>query len=165
MLDLVTRLIRLFHHCVDALKPIAPLLARVVIGHAFLETGIGKWQSLPDIAEYFASLGIPAPGANAVFISSLEVVGGIALMLGIGTQLFAALLSTTMVVALSTADRAGLVGAITGSGDQALTEILPVVFLMPLTCLVAYGAGTFSLDYVLKKTFGATIAAPAQVPA
>ena len=113
---------------VAVVKPLAPLLARLVIGHAFMQTGIGKWENFHDTVEFFASLGLPAPAANAAFTASLEVVGGAALILGIGTNLFAALLSSTMVVALLTADRANFIGAITGSGDQSLTDILPLMF-------------------------------------
>jgi putative oxidoreductase len=162
-MDLLKRVGGLFWAVVAVVKPLAPLLARLVIGHAFMQTGIGKWQNFHDTVEFFASLGLPAPAANAAFTASLEVVGGAALILGIGTNLFAALLSSTMVVALLTADRANFIGAITGSGDQALTDILPLMFLMPLTWLVAFGAGPLSVDYLLKRRFGLPLAAPTKV--
>jgi putative oxidoreductase len=165
MLDLLKRATALFWNIVDLMKPVAPLLTRVVIGHAFIQTGIGKWQSFPDVVQFFASLGLPAPAANAAFIATLEVVGGAALILGLGTNLFAALLSSTMVVALLTADRAGFVGALTGSGDQALIAVLPVMFLMPLTWLVAFGGGPLSLDHLARRLFRTPIGAPVKVPA
>jgi putative oxidoreductase len=140
-----------FWAVVAAVKPLAPLLTRLVIGQAFVQTGIGKWENFHDTVEFFASLGLPAPAANVAFIASLEVVGGSALILGIGTNLFAALLSSTMVVAILTADRANFIGAVTGTGDHALTDVLPVIFLMPLTWLVAFGAGPLSLDFLLGK--------------
>src|SRR5262245_35550116 len=153
----------LFSAVVVAMKPLAPLLTRLVIGHAFVQTGIGKWQNIHDTVDFFASLGLPAPAANAAFIASLEVVGGAALILGLGTHLFAALLSSTMVVALLTADRAGFIGAVTGSGDQALIDILPVMLFMPLAWLVGFGAGPVSLDWLLKKRFGLAVAEPTKV--
>ncbi len=139
---------------VSAMRSIAPLLARLVIGLAFIQTGIGKWEKFQDTVEFFASLGLPAPAANAAFIASLEVVGGAALVVGMGTNLFAALLSATMVVALLTADRANFVGAVTGTGEQTLIDILPVMFLLPLTWLIGFGAGPFSLDYFLQRHIG-----------
>ena len=154
MMDLFKRLNGLFWAVVAIVRPIAPLLTRLVIGQAFVQTGIGKWENFHDTVEFFASLGLPAPAANAAFTATLEVIGGAALILGIGTNLFAALLSSTMVVALLTADRASFVGAVTGSGEQALTDVLPLIFLMPLTWLVAFGAGPLSLDCLLKKRFG-----------
>jgi putative oxidoreductase len=165
MMDLMQRATALFWAAVAVMKPVAPLLTRVVIGYAFVQTGLGKWQSFPDVVEFFASLGLPAPAANAAFISTLEVVGGAALMLGLGTQLFAALLSSTMVVALLTADRAAFLGALTGSGEQALIDVLPVMFLLPLTWLVAFGAGPLSLDHLARKRFRAGVAAPVKVVA
>ena len=165
MMDLIKRASALFWGAVDMMKPVAPLLTRVVIGHAFVQTGLGKWQSFPDVVEFFANLGLPAPAANAAFIATLEVVGGAALLLGLGTHLFASLLSATMVVALLTADRAGFVGALTGSGEQALIDVLPVMFLVPLTWLVAFGAGPLSLDHLVRKLFRAPVASPVKVPA
>jgi len=162
MIDLVKRANVLFRAIVDGVKPIAPLLTRVVIGHAFVQTGIGKLQNLSDVTEFFASLGLPAPAANAAFIASLEAVGGVALILGVGTNLFAALLSATMIVALLTADRAAFISAVTG-GEQGLTDVLPVIFLMPLAWLVAFGAGPISLDALVKKLFRAPVAAPSKV--
>jgi putative oxidoreductase len=163
MVDLVKRLNGLFWAVVAVVEPLAPLLTRLVIGQAFVQTGIGKWENFHDTVEFFASLGLPAPAANAAFTATLEVVGGTALILGIGTNLFAALLSSTMVVALLTADRVNFVGAVTGSGDQSLTDILPVIFLMPLTWLVAFGAGALSLDYLLQRRFGLPATAPRKV--
>lgn len=163
MVDLVRRLNGFFWAVVAVVKPLAPPLTRLVIGQAFVQTGIGKWENFHDTVEFFASLGLPAPAANAAFTATLEVVGGAALILGIGTNLFAALLSSTMVVALLTADRASFIGAVTGNGDQALTDVLPMIFLMPLTWLVAFGAGPLSLDYLLQKRFGLSAAEPRRV--
>lgn len=165
MVDLIKRATALFWTAVAAMRPVAPLLTRLVIGHAFIQTGIGKWQSFPDVVEFFASLGLPAPAANAAFISTLEVVGGAALILGVGTNLFAALLSSTMVVALMTADSAAFVGAVTGSGEQALIDVLPVMFLMPLTWLVAFGAGPLSLDHLLRRRWRGAVGSPVKVAA
>lgn len=154
-----------FDILVAVAKPIAPLLARLVIGTAFVQTGIGKWQNFSDTAEFFASLGLPAPALNAAFIASLEVVGGAALVVGLGTRLFAALLSATMIVALLTADWASFVGALSGSGDQALIDVLPIMFLMPLSFLVGFGAGPLSLDKLLEKRLALALGAPSRVPA
>jgi putative oxidoreductase len=126
-------------------------LTRLVIGHAFFQTGLGKLMNLGDISDYFATLGIPFPAANALVVSTIEFTGGIALMLGIGTNLFASLLSCTLAVALMTAERENLVGAVTGNGDKTFTDILPMIFLMPTVWLVAYGAGPISLDHVISR--------------
>ncbi|MCW8133831.1 MAG: DoxX family protein, partial [Planctomycetota bacterium] len=81
----------------------APLLTRLALGYAFYQTGSGKWAHIDNTVEFFAGLGIPAPAANAYFVATLELVGGIALILGLGTRLFSLALSSTMVVAMMTA--------------------------------------------------------------
>ena len=154
MMTLFTRVSGTFWAVVDVVRPLAPLLTRLVIGVAFVQTGIGKWENFHDTVDFFASLGLPAPAANAAFTATLEVIGGAALIVGLGTNLFAALLSWTMVVAILTAERTNLIGALTGSGEHSLTDILPLMFLMPLTWLVAFGAGPLSLDFLLKRRIG-----------
>src|SRR5260370_16411069 len=92
-----------------ALAFLAPLLTRLVLGFGFHATGHGKLQDLDKVTGFFTDLGIPFPGANAVFISSLEFVGGLCLIVGLGTRIFAGLLSCTMIVALLTPDKPTLI--------------------------------------------------------
>jgi len=75
-----------------AIAFLAPLLTRLVVGWGFHVTGHGKLSNLTKVTGFFTDLGIPFPGANAVFIASLEFVGGLCLILGLGTRIFAALL-------------------------------------------------------------------------
>jgi putative oxidoreductase len=131
--------------------PLAQLVTRIVMGHAFVLTGLGKWHNFARTTDFFASLGLPMPAANAAFIASLEVVGGACLILGLGTRLFSALLSATMVVALLTADRKAFVDALTGAGEQGLTDVVPFVFLLFLLWLVGTGAGFLSVDQIVAR--------------
>ena len=151
MVTLFKRVSEFFWAVVGVVTPLAPLLTRLVIGVAFVQTGIGKWENFHVTVDFFASLGLPAPAANAAVTATLEVVGGTALILGVGTNLLAALLSITMVVAILTAERMNLLGALTGTGDHSLTDILPLMFLMPLVWLVAFGAGPLSVDFLLRR--------------
>lgn len=143
---------------------IAPLAVRVLMGHAFFLAGLGKWRHFEGTVEYFTSLGIPAPGANAAFIATLELVGGIALVLGLGTRVFSALLSSTMVVALLTAERAGLIEALTG-GERSPTELVPLVYLAFLTVLFAFGAGPLSVDRLIARPLSRSLARWTGAPA
>jgi len=127
----------------------APLMTRLVVGITFFYTGHGKLQNLDRTASFFADLGIPFPGTNAVFISSLEFFGGICLIVGLGTRIFAALLSSTMIVALLTADKDSLISKVPAD----LTDLSPVVLLLLLIWLVLYGAGSVSLDRLVVRRF------------
>jgi putative oxidoreductase len=125
---------------------LAPLLTRLVFGLTFLQTGLGKLQNFDRTVEFFQSLSIPFAAANAAFVGAIELVGGGALILGLGTRIFSLLLASTMIVALLTADATSFVSALTGSGDQGLLDVTPVPFLLALAWLAGFGAGPVSVD-------------------
>ncbi len=130
-----------------------PLLARLMLGYGFCMTGTGKWRYFEQTVEFFAGLGIPFPAANAAFVSSLELVGGIALVLGLGTRFFSAGLVTTMVVALLTADRQDFLASWLPSSDNVPADITAFVYLLFLSWLLVAGAGAISLDRLLARLF------------
>jgi putative oxidoreductase len=132
---------------------IAPLATRIIIGMAFFQAGLGKWQNLERTIGFFESLGIPLPAFNVYLVASMELVGGIALILGLATRFFASGLSVTMVVALFTAHPAEIAAAF-GGGDTSPTDIVALTFLLFLLWLVAYGAGKLSLDAVGRRVLG-----------
>ncbi|HVO09740.1 MAG TPA: DoxX family protein [Vicinamibacteria bacterium] len=130
---------------------VAPLLTRIVIGLAFVQTGLGKWTHIDRTIHYFAGLGIPLPAANAVFVASLELVGGSALVAGLLTRLFAGFLSMTMVVALLTADRQAFLTSWSRASETSPTDVTSFVFLLFLLWLLFLGAGRLSLDQLLRS--------------
>jgi len=132
---------------------IAPLATRIVIGLAFFQAGLGKWQHMPNIIQFFDSLGIPLPAFNAYLVASMELIGGIALILGLFTRFFASGLSVTMVVALLTADTADFMASWGSASEMSPTDITAFTFLLFLLWLVAYGAGKLSLDALLRRIF------------
>lgn len=126
---------------------LAPLLTRLVFGQAFFLTGRGKWMNFENTVTFFTGLGIPFPEANAAFIATLEMVGGLLLIIGLGTRIVSALLASTMVVALMTADKQAFLDGLGGD----LSGVTPVIFLLALTWLVLYGAGRLSLDHLAGR--------------
>jgi putative oxidoreductase len=145
-----------------ALAFVPPLLTRLVMGQAYYQTGSGKIENFANTVGFFTELGIPFPEANAFFVSRLEFWGGLLLVVGLGTRLVAALLSSTMVVALATADRASFLEALRGAGESGLTDVVPFVYLMFLLWLVVFGPGWLSLDALLVRFLeGRARAAPA----
>jgi putative oxidoreductase len=148
------RLVLRLRPLASLLQPIAPLVSRLVIGWAFFETGKGKLGNLDGVTEFFAGLHIPFPAANAAFIATVETVGGLCLILGLGTRVFAALLSCTMVVAILTAHRTELLSVL-GVGqpfEEGIMGIAPVPFLIVLLWLVAHGPGRISADRILFRS-------------
>ena len=136
---------------VGMLQVAAPLLARLVFGYGFLQAGLGKWQNFDRTTTFFESLGIPLPSANAALVATVELVGGACLMIGLGTRIASLLLSATMVVAILTAERDAFLGALSGKGQEGLTDVVPFVYLMFLLLLVAFGAGDLSVDRFLGR--------------
>jgi putative oxidoreductase len=134
-----------------AVGRIAPLVTRIVVGQAYAITGLGKLQNIPRTTEYFAGLGIPMPEVNAVFVGCVELVGGLALILGLGTRAFAALLASTMVVALMTGDRADFLGGFAISPEKNLIDISAFAYLLFLLWLIAHGPGRLSLDALIAR--------------
>jgi putative oxidoreductase len=134
-----------------ALAFLAPLATRVVVGWAFYLTGNGKWAHFDNTVTFFTELGIPFPQANAAFVASLELVGGICLILGLFTRIMATGLASTMVVALLTADRARFVESWSSASEISPTDISAFVFLLFMVWLATFGPGALSLDHLLAR--------------
>jgi putative oxidoreductase len=125
------------------------LVIRLYWGWQFLQTGWGKLHNLAGVTSFFTSLNIPFPSANAHFIAGLEFVGGILLILGLGSRLIAGLLAVNMLVAFYTADHAALVSIFSDPGKFYAAD--PFTFLFASVLIFVFGAGLFSLDaYVLR---------------
>lgn len=131
------------------LVPLAPVLTRLVFGQAFFVTGMGKLGNLAEHTQRFVNWGIPFASIQAPINGALEMVGGLALMLGLFTRSFAFLLAGSMVVALLTADRNNLINALP-FGD-GLANVGPVPFLVAMVWLIAIGAGAISVDRFLAR--------------
>jgi putative oxidoreductase len=128
---------------------LAPLLTRIVMGKAFYYTGHGKLQNFDRTVSFFTDLGIPFPALNAGFVSTIEYVGGMCLIVGLGTRLFSFLLSGSMVVALLTADKHSFIDKFPAD----ITDVVPFMYLVLLVWLVLYGPGPVSLDRILSRWF------------
>src|ERR1017187_8851254 len=76
---------------------LAPLFARIVVGWVFLWSGWGKLHNLPAVIENFAGWHIPAPQILAPFVSGVEFIGGLFLIIGFMTRISAGGLGGTMI--------------------------------------------------------------------
>lgn len=136
-----------FSKAASSLAPAFLLFVRLYWGWQFAITGWGKIQHLPKVAGFFGSLGIPFPYANAVFVSWLELVGGILLAVGFGSRVVAFLLAADMFVAYLTAGREHLAAFFSDPAkfysDDAFT------FLFASLIVLVFGPGKWSLDYWL----------------
>lgn len=65
------------------------LVARVLLAAIFVLSGFGKLTNLANTAGYFTHQGLPAPTALAVAVGVVELVGGLAVLLGFRTRIAA----------------------------------------------------------------------------
>ncbi len=132
----------------------SPLLlaVRLYWGWQFAQSGWGRLHHLDTATEFFASLGIPMPHANAVFISCLELTGGILLALGLGSRLVSLLLAGDMTVAYLTAERDALKMIFSDPGKFYNAD--PYTFWFASVMILVFGPGLLSVDYLIRKRKG-----------
>lgn len=129
---------------------LGPLFARIVVGWAFLWSGWGKLHNLPAITENFVSWGIPFPSILTPFVSGVEFVGGLFLLLGLMTRISAGALGVTMIVAIKSAKWADVDSLETLLGFDE-TEYLALFLWLAIA-----GAGRVSLDWLLERRLDAS---------
>lgn len=79
---------------------LAPLLLRVYLAPIFILAGYGKLTAIENTAYYFGEiLHLPAPTTMAVLAGATELLGGVALVLGLALRFWAIPMMLTMAVA------------------------------------------------------------------
>lgn len=103
-------LARLYNLSVETLQSInwlGPLAFRLYLAPIFIGVGAHKFANFEDMVAWFGNpdwgLGLPMPTLMLLLAASAELFGGFALLLGLGTRLFALPLIFTMLVAMGTA--------------------------------------------------------------
>lgn len=83
---------------------LGPLALRLYLAPIFISAGVHKMNNFSDIVAWFEhGLNMPMPELMAFLATSTEIVGGLALVIGIATRWFAVPLLVTMFVAAATA--------------------------------------------------------------
>jgi putative oxidoreductase len=133
----------------DWLQPVLLLVIRLWWGWSFFLTGKGKLLNLDKTAAFFTDLNIPFPKLNAILAGSTECVGGLLLLVGLGSRLVSVPLMFTMIVAYATADKEAL-HAIFSDPDK-FTGATPFLFFFACLIVFVFGPGKLSLDALLFK--------------
>lgn len=122
------------------------LILRVVLGISFLIHGVSKFQGgIENTVGWFASIGLPEFLAYAA--ASIEVVGGIALILGFFTRFISVLFVLLMAGAII---KVKLAAGFLGDGQTAGYE-LDLAFLAMALSLAVTDSKAYALDQLLFK--------------
>jgi len=131
------------------LADVVLLVLRLTWGWQFFRTGLGKLRNIERVITFFTSLGIPAPAVSAYFVGTLELAGGLLLLVGLFSRPVALLLTGNMLVAYLAGDREALFGVF--SNLDAFQKADPFMFLLVSVIVLAFGAGAVSLDRLVQK--------------
>lgn len=120
-------------------------ILRVVVGLVFFVHGFQKLflMGFGGVADMMGGLGVPAPGLFAVIVTLVELLGGLALILGLFTRLAAIPLAVDMLVATLTVHLPNGFSAQNGGYEFTL------VLLAAGVALAVAGPGEAALDRFL----------------
>ena len=126
------------------------LFVRVYWGVQLAQNGWGKLHNLARVTEFFSSLGLPAPGPTAAFVSTVEFLGGLLLAVGLLSRFIGLVISIDMLMAYITADREALFSFFSDPGKFYVAD--PYTFLFAALLILIIGPGTIALDtYLLRR--------------
>src|SRR4051794_31008282 len=123
---------------------IGALILRVTLGALFLIHGIAKFQGgIDNIVGWFESFGLP--GFMAYGVALVEIIGGIALIIGLATRFISALFALLMIGATL---KVKLSVGLLGNGQMAGYE-LDLAFLAIAVYLVINGSKFLSVSQLI----------------
>ena len=144
--------VRIFVNELHSLEWLGILLARIAVGLLFFLSGRGK-LFVPERREQMRQTLIEAhiafPDFNALFVSTVEFVCGLLLVLGALTPLACALLAFLMIVAIATIAIRNIKASSPGEWLAAFLYLPEPLYLVILIWLFFSGPGWLSVDTLL----------------
>lgn len=124
----------------DAVTTIVPALGRVMISAIFILSGLSKLAAPAMMIGYIQSAGLPLPSVAYGIAAFIEIVGGIALLLGYRTRIVASVLF------LFTLATAVFFHNHFGDQNQFIHFFKNIAMAGGLLHVIAFGGGRVSLD-------------------
>jgi uncharacterized membrane protein YphA (DoxX/SURF4 family) len=122
---------------------------RIILGLTFFIHGVSKFQGgIGNTAGFFDSLGIP--GFMAYIVAAIELIGGLAVILGFGTRIVSVLFAVILVGAIFMAK---LPAGFLGNGQAAGYE-LDLALLAMSVYLACANTTVLSLDNMIFNKKG-----------
>ena len=137
----------------------ALLPLRLVVGYGFVAHGMAKWNRGPEkFAKVLALIGVPAPDITARAVTGVELLGGLAIMVGALVLLASIPLIASMVVAMFTIHVRYGFSAVNTIGLTATGPVLGppgyeinLLYIGALLALALTGPGALSVDGWLRS--------------
>ena len=129
----------------NALQNPLALAGRILLAWFFIPAGWGKLMGFAGTVQYAASAGMPLPEVSVGIGLVIELVGGLALLLGLGTRWAAAILAFFTLVASFVFHAYWAVPAEMKMVAQLLFN-KNIAVVGGLLAFAAFGAGAWSLD-------------------
>jgi putative oxidoreductase len=137
--------------------PLIPL--RLIVGYGFLEHGLAKLAKGPDaFADILQAMGVPGPHFMAWATILVEILGGLAVILGAFVALASLPMAAVLLVAMFTVHlpygfSSIKIKAVTAAGAQFGSPGYEVdlLYLACLAALVLGGPGPLAIDSLFRK--------------
>ena len=140
------------------------LLIRLCWGIQFFMTGLGKLMHIQKVIDFFTSIPIVFPAANAYLVGCTEMLGGALLTLGFASRLVSLPLAFTLVVAYLTTEKDALKSLFTFTDIDPFLTAAPFLFLFAAIIILVFGPGIFSIDYLIERSRRLTAVSVTDVP-
>jgi len=153
IVDLLTVAYGRFASIAGGLQSPLLLAIRLYWGWQFAQDGWGKLTHLDRVAQFFASLNLPAPGATALAVATIEFGGGLLFASGIGSRLVSLVLFVNMTVAYLSVpdDRINFSHILSNPGD--FYGASPYTYWFAALLILILGPGLFAVDTLLRRRF------------
>jgi putative oxidoreductase len=136
----------------------SPLLLaiRLYWGSQFAIDGWGKLTHLDKVSGFFASLNLPAPGATALMVAMVELIGGILFFAGAGSRLVSLVLFLNMTVAYLSVpdDRVNFLHFFSNPTD--FYGASPYTYWFAALLILILGPGAIAIDTLIFRKPGET---------
>jgi putative oxidoreductase len=116
------------------------LLGRILLAAIFLLSGFGKLTAIAGTAGYFGAMGLPVPTVTAIVVGLIELVGGIAILVGFQTRI------TSWVLAIFTIATALVAHTGWADQNQMIHFLKNVAITGGFLVLASSGPGAYSID-------------------
>ena len=123
----------------------AQLLGRLLMALIFIRAGFYKSMSMDAVVGNLAHNGLPMPGVTYYFVVALELLGGLAVLVGFQTRVIAVVMAVYCVLT------GVLVHFVPGNEGQMVHYFKNLCMAGGFLQLYVLGGGLWSLDAKMKR--------------